>query len=86
MNKELQLFLHTFPTPSGSAKETAIMGFAIPYLPDWLADHTLLGQTDGEKLVELLSRWRQLVLGLRKWPDTAFAIRCPNKEKFGWLF
>ena len=53
----------------------ALFGYQIPYLPDYLADHTLLGSTRSERVTEVLSRWAQFILGLRKWRASAFALR-----------
>ena len=53
----------------------AIFGYRIPYLPDFLSDHTLLGLTDNERVAEVLNRWTQFIVGLRKWRGTAFALR-----------
>ena len=55
--------------------QSALFGYRISHLPDFLADHTLLGQTDGERVAEILSRWTQFILGLRKWWGSAFALR-----------
>jgi hypothetical protein len=45
-------------------------------LPDLLADHTLLGRTEAERLREHVGRWAQLVRGLWGWRDRAvFALR-----------
>jgi hypothetical protein len=62
-------------TGQASGGAQALFGFRIPYLPDLLSDHTLLGQTDNERVAEILSRWMQLVVGLRKWRGSAFALR-----------
>ena len=59
----------------GAGTQTALFGYRIPYLPDNLADHTLLGQTDGERVAEILSRWTQFIAGLHKWRGSAFALR-----------
>jgi hypothetical protein len=61
----------------------ALFGYWIPYLPDFLADHTLLGQANAERIAEILSRWSQFVLGLRKWQGSAFALRFVSKPEFG---
>lgn len=53
----------------------ALFGYHIPYLPDFLADHTLLGQNDTERVAEALSRWTQFIVSLRKWRNSAFALR-----------
>ncbi len=54
----------------------AIFGLRIPYLPDFLADHTLLGETESEKLAECCRRWECFVGSL--WtlrPQMAFELR-----------
>ncbi|MBN1659133.1 MAG: ATP-binding protein [Anaerolineae bacterium] len=66
----VQVLLHR-----GSDTYHTLFGYRIPYLPDFLADHTLLGLTDNERIAEVLSRWTQFVVGLRKWRGTAFALR-----------
>ena len=43
----------------GLQQESAIAGFSIPYLPDFLADHTLLGRTPAENLTEVLERFER---------------------------
>lgn len=53
----------------------AIFGFQFPTLPDFLADHTLLGHTDTEKLEEVLERFGRLLVGLRKYQSAAYALR-----------
>ncbi|HOD06353.1 MAG TPA: hypothetical protein PKH92_15005, partial [Anaerolineaceae bacterium] len=55
--------------------EAAYFGFEIPYLPDFLADHTLLGQTPREKLKEVLDRFERFIIGLRKLRGSAFVLR-----------
>ena len=59
--------------PAGT--QPALFGWHIPYLPDLLADHTLLGHSDSERIAEVLSRWTQFIVGLRKWRDSALALR-----------
>ena len=56
-------------------QERILWGYQLPYLPDGLADHTLLGQNDQERVMEILNRWVQFVLGLRKWQGSAYALR-----------
>lgn len=56
-------------------RERVLFGYRLPHLPDFLADHTLIGQTDQEKLSEVLSRWVQFILGLRKWQGSAYSLR-----------
>lgn len=63
----------------------AIFGYRIPYLPDLLADHTLLGHTDNERVAEILSRWTQFIVGLRKWHGSAFALRFNARPAVGTI-
>lgn len=66
----------TFLVPLASLNlESGLTGYAIPYLPDFLADHTLLGRSPAEHLSEVLGRFERLVIGLRKYTNTAYALR-----------
>jgi len=67
-------YFYILPTQTVNV-EQALFGYRAPYLPDFLADHTLLGQTDNERVAEILSRWTQFIVGLRKWRGSAFALR-----------
>jgi hypothetical protein len=53
----------------------ALFGYRLPYLPDFLADHTLLGERSSERIGEFLERWIQFVGWLWKWRGSAFALR-----------
>ncbi len=53
----------------------SLFGYRLPYLPDFLADHTLLGEKPSERIGEFLERWAQFVGWLWKWKDSAFALR-----------
>jgi hypothetical protein len=64
----------TLPT-ADPRREMAFFGFAFPFLPDFLSDHTLLGRLDSEKIGEVLGRFERLVIGLRKYRHTAYALR-----------
>ena len=66
-----------------SGHEVAYFGYYLPYLPDFLADHTLLGQTDSEKLDEILSRFERFVVGLRKYRDAAYTLRFISSHERG---
>jgi hypothetical protein len=66
--------IHTIPAPD-PAQETALFGYQIPYLPDFLADHTLLAERPSAQLEEVYGRLVRFVTGLRKWRDSAFALR-----------
>jgi hypothetical protein len=74
MNRAITPHVEVVTTRNGSAKR-ALFGYRIPYLPDLLSDHTLLGETDRARVAEILSRWTQTIIGLRKWRGTAFALR-----------
>ena len=50
-------------------------GFSLPYLPDFLADHVLVGNTDVDKVQEILNRFAQFIISLRKWENCAFSLR-----------
>ena len=67
-------YLHHI-SAANQAQESVLFGYQIPYLPDFLADHTLLGERPSEKLRETLNRFTRFVVGLRKWRNTAFALR-----------
>lgn len=64
-------------------RDRILFGYRLPHLPDFLADHTLIGQTDQEKLSEVLNRWVQFVLGLRKWQGSAYSLRYLAKPGIG---
>lgn len=50
--------------------------YRIDPLPDFLADHTLPGRSEGERLREHAARWVQLVSSLWSWRDrAAFTLR-----------
>lgn len=71
-----QLTVNQFLTEDINPDLQAIFfGFSIPYLPDFLADHTLLGQSDFEKLDEVLDRFERFVIGLRKYQSAAYTLR-----------
>ena len=52
-----------------------LFGYHIPFLPDFLADHTLLSQQAPEQLLEVLGRLERLIVGLRKYRSAAYALR-----------
>ncbi len=55
--------------------QCTMLGFRLPYLPDFLADQTLVGSSDAERLAELLGRQVQLVANLWRWQSAAFSLR-----------
>jgi hypothetical protein len=55
--------------------QLALFGYRLTYLPDFLADHTLLGEKPSERIEEFLERWTQFVGWLWKWRGSAFALR-----------
>ena len=77
-----QPYLHMLPATS-EYPPASLLGFHIPYLPDFLLDHTLLGQADNERATENLNRWTQFVLSLRKWKKSAFALRFTARPALG---
>jgi len=64
-------------------QESTIFGYSIPYLPDFLADHTLLGNTPNEQLTEIFGRFERFVIGLRKYKNSAFALRFISRPEQG---
>lgn len=67
----------------GASLEAAYFGYRLPYLPDFLKDHTLLGKTDPEKLVEILGRFERFVIGLRKFRNSAYCLRFITRPELG---
>lgn len=55
--------------------QRVVVGLRLPHLPDFLADQTLVGGNDAERLVELLERQAQLIANLWKWQSAAFSLR-----------
>ena len=55
--------------------QLAIFGFEIPYLPDFLLDNTLINNDPKTKIDEIIDRFEHLIIGLRKYHDTAVALR-----------
>lgn len=52
-----------------------LCGLHLPFLPDFLADPTLVGQTDADRLGEILERQVQFITNLWKWQSAAFSLR-----------
>lgn len=75
-------YIHSLPA-GASASGTTLFGYNIPHLPDLLADHTLLGERDVERVNEILSRWTQFIVGLHKWTGSAFALRFHARPRAG---
>jgi hypothetical protein len=82
MQMEHPLPISTLALPE-SRLEAAYFGFSLPHLPDFLGDHTLLGQTDTEKLAEVLERFERFVAGLRKYRETAYCLRFITAQERG---
>ncbi len=65
--------------PVRSGKETqlerVILALRLPYLPDFIEDHTLVGQSDSERLLEIMERQGQFIANLWKWQNAAFSLR-----------
>lgn len=72
--------IETLPTPAGGV---SVFGFRLPHLPDFLADHTLLGERPAERIGEFLERWVQFVGWLWKWRGSAFAWRFASAPGLG---
>ena len=67
----------------GNNQEAGLFGYKIPYLPDFLTDHTLLGESQVDRLEEVLQRFSRLVAGLRKHHGSAFALRFISRPESG---
>lgn len=67
----------------GLPSEISIFGFEIPYIPDFLLDHTLLGNTDALRLDEILNRFERFVIGLRKYRESAYSLRFLSNPAIG---
>ncbi len=53
-----------------------IFGLQIPFLPDFLLDHTLLGKEPSDRIQEYSRRWTQFVSGLwRSRGDVTYSLR-----------
>lgn len=55
--------------------QVLFFGYLLPYLPDFMGDHTLLGRFDAEKLAEVLGRFERFTIGLRKYHGIAYCLR-----------
>jgi hypothetical protein len=66
--------------PNASA---VLFGYQLPYLPDFLADHTLMGERPTERIGEFFERWTQFVGWLWKWRGSAFAWRFSSAPGLG---
>lgn len=55
--------------------ERTLSGYRIPHLPDLLTSPHLAGQTERERLTEVLDRQTRLVANLGKWKGMAFSLR-----------
>ena len=64
-------------------QESALFGYHLPYLPDFLGDHTLLGKTPSEHLAEVLGRFERFVIGLRKHRNMAYVLRFISQPERG---
>lgn len=55
--------------------EHVIVGYRIPYLPDFLSFPHYVGATDQDRLQEVLAHQQRLVANFWKWKNTAFSLR-----------
>lgn len=51
-----------------------LFGFRIPFLPDFLLDHTLLEKEPHERIAEHCRRWTQFIAGLWREENITFAL------------
>lgn len=59
-----------------------LFGLQIPFLPDFLLDHTLLGQEPSDRIQEFSRRWTQFVSGLwRSRGDVTYGLRFDLNQK-----
>lgn len=58
-----------------SGSEIALVGYRIPYVPDFLASPHRFGDTDQQRLGEVLAQQTRLVANLWEWGKSAFALR-----------
>ncbi len=57
-----------------NAHEFYQFGFRIPFLPDFLLDHTLLEKEPHERIAEHCRRWTQFIAGLWREENITFAL------------
>lgn len=62
------------PELASVARETYQFGFRIPFLPDFLLDHTLLEKEPHERIAEHCRRWTQFIAGLWREKGVTFAL------------
>lgn len=61
---------------SASQKPGYMFGLKIPFLPDFLMDHTLLGKEPSDRIIEYCRRWTQFISGLwRITNNVTYALR-----------
>ena len=63
--------------------QVQLFGYYLPYLPDFMGDHTLLGKLDAEKLAEILGRFERFAIGLRKYKGVAYSLRFTSYPEQG---
>lgn len=61
----------------------AFFGYQLDFLPDFLSDHTLLGQSDYEKLNDVLAKFSRLLVGLRKYKKAGYVLRYLSSPEKG---
>lgn len=76
--------VQTFPLASTN-QEAGLFGFKIPFLPDFLSDHTLLGEPLEERMDEIFQRLTRLVTGVRKYRGSAYALRLMSSPENGMV-
>ena len=64
------------PTEQRPSQKPIPLVWRIEPLPDFLADHTLMGEEPSHRIRDVMSRWVQFVSGMWGWHDRAtFALR-----------
>lgn len=58
-------------------------GFEIPYLPDFLLENTIIGETTGDKLQSVFQRFQNFVIGLHKYTNSSYSLRFIYKPETG---
>ena len=63
--------------------ERILFAYRIPHLPDLTTSPLLAGQSDGERINEILYQQARLVANLSKWRGMAFSLRYMSRPERG---
>lgn len=55
--------------------KSMLFGYQLPFIPDFLFDHTLVSDNTKEKLDEVLSRFTKFIVNFRKFRSSAYSLR-----------